>query len=119
MAGTSWKTGGTLRMTGTGTLVGMPALQSGFDARHPERWSCPPEPGAQPIIPCDDVDDEETEVPWRTPPALRVPSPEPTPLPHLPMRHVMPADERRLLEKSAAIAVVALPIAVTLLLLLR
>lgn len=114
MAATSWKSGGTLRMTSTGTLVGMPALRSGLDAYHPERWSCPPEPGTNPIIPCDDVDDEVTNAPWRSLQAA-APLPERTPLPRLPTRRVMPADERRLLQRCAVIALVALPAVVLVL----
>ena len=96
----SFKHGGTLRMTGSGTLVGMPALERGFDALHPERWSQPPPPGMAPIIPYDD--DEPYS--GRLPVVLR----DETPLPRLPTRRVMPEDERRLLARSAIVGVAML-----------
>ena len=100
MAEASFKSGGTLRMTGSGTLVGMPAIQRGFDALHPERWSHPPPPGTAPIVPCD----EESEACSSSLPAVlraRPAQPDATPLPRLPMRRVMPEEERRLLARSA------------------
>jgi hypothetical protein len=93
MASTEWETSGTtLRMTTTGTLVGMPALSPegsyGYDA----------------IVPCDDPDDEtslELPSPWRF---VRPPARFPTPLPLLPTRSVMPVEERRLLARAALVA---------------
>lgn len=92
MPDTEWKTSGTtLRMTTTGTLVGIPALQPGASFRF------------DPIVPCDDPDDDASLMlasPWRF---VRAPAPAP-PLPLLPTRRVMPVEERGLLTRAAVAA---------------
>lgn len=123
MASDDWRTSGaTLRLTATGTLVGMPALRpTGCAALDPQRWSQPPPPGTEPIVPYDGPEDETSEVltpPWRLERSRAKARLEPEPLPWLPMRRVMPAEERRLLERAAiisAIIVCGIALACTLL----
>lgn len=90
MSSSSWKTSGTtLRMTAGGTIVGMPAMHA--EARF----------GLSPIVPCDDPEDElgrPSEAPWRS-----MARPLALPLPLLPTRRVMPAEEKRLLAWAAIV----------------
>ena len=98
MRDSEWTTSGTtLRMTTTGTLVGLPAMRS-----EPSR-------GSDPIVPCDDPEEDENALlssPWRLV-EKRAPAP---PLPLLPTRRVMAVDERRLLTHAAVVASIVVAI---------
>ena len=93
-----WKTSGI-------TLRGMPTVGGdGFDALHPERWSHPPPAGAQPIIPYEGAEeDARTKLATRAQAAA-----DREPLPRLPMRRVMPSEERRLLAKATIVATIVI-----------
>jgi hypothetical protein len=112
MTGRAWNTSGdTLRMGAATTLRGLHALlPETLDPSDPRRWSRPPPPGLEPIIPCPDPEDVELESPWR---GALLPRVE-TPLPYLPRRRVMAAEERSLLTRAALVGVVLVTIVVAL-----
>ncbi len=98
--------GTTLRMTRSGTLVGLPVVRPAKDQE------------LTPIVPCEDPEDDgDTMVdePWRR---MWAPEPEP-PLPLVPKRRSMPEEERRLLARAALIAAFAVGFLIVLVLLGR